>query len=178
MHSPYGAYETVEQALTCDRTVSKYVQSLNGTWDFCMYDMPELVAADFMKTDFDASDWQAIPVPSNWELLGYGKPVYTNIVYPFERKENGSEFEVEIAKGKYVLNAPFVPKENLTGCYRREFEVPEYFAGRDVFIDYKRRPFCTVIHPIGENKTLHLCNIIGEEFISAKTMFYTPRNVA
>lgn len=136
MHSPYGAYETVEQALTCDRTVSKYVQSLNGTWDFCMYDMPELVAADFMKTDFDASDWQAIPVPSNWELLGYGKPVYTNIVYPFERKENGSEFEMEIAKGEHVLNAPFVPKENLTGCYRREFEVPEYFDGRDVFIDF------------------------------------------
>ena len=101
-----------------------------------MYDMPELVAVDFMKADFDVSDWKEISVPSNWELSGYGKPVYTNIVYPFERKENGSEFEVEIAKGEHVLNAPFVPKENLTGCYRREFEVPEYFDGRDVFIDF------------------------------------------
>ncbi len=136
MHSPYGAYETVAQALTCDRNVSKYVQSLNGVWKFHMYEMPEKVEPDFMKADFNASGWEEIPVPSNWELLGYGKPVYTNIVYPFESKGAESEFEMEIAKGEYVLNAPFVPNENLTGCYRREFEVPKYFDGKDIFIDF------------------------------------------
>lgn len=136
MYSPYGAYETVEQALTCDRMISKYVQSLNGMWKFQMYENPDKVNRDFIREDFDANDWAEIPVPSNWELLGYGKPVYTNIVYPFERSGNGSEFEVEIAKGEYVLNAPFVPKDNLTGCYRREFDLPEYFEGRDIFIDF------------------------------------------
>lgn len=136
MHSPYGAYETVEQALTCDRNISKYVQSLNGMWKFHMYDSPGQVEEDFCREAFDVSGWEEIPVPSNWELLGYGKPVYTNIVYPFETKGAGSEFEMEIAKDEYVLNAPFVPEENLTGCYRREFEVPEYFEGKDVFIDF------------------------------------------
>ena len=150
MHSPYGAYETVEQALTCDRSISKYVQSLNGMWKFHMYDRPEQVEEGFPQQAFDVSGWEEIPVPSNWELLGYGKPVYTNIVYPFETKGAGSEFEVEIAKDEYVLNAPFVPKENLTGCYRREFEVPEYFAGRDIFIDFGGVESCFYLWINGE----------------------------
>ncbi len=150
MHSPYGAYESVEQALTCDRNISKYVQSLNGMWKFHMYDMPEQVEEGFSGEDFDVSGWEEIPVPSNWELLGYGKPVYTNIVYPFETKGKGSEFEVEIAKDEYVLNAPFVPEENLTGCYRREFELPEYFGGRDIFIDFGGVESCFYLWINGE----------------------------
>lgn len=150
MHSPYGAYETVEQALTCDRSISKYVQSLNGMWKFHMYDRPEQVEEGFAQQAFDVSGWEEIPVPSNWELLGYGKPVYTNIVYPFETKGAGSEFQVEIAKDEYVLNAPFVPKENLTGCYRREFEVPEYFEGRDIFIDFGGVESCFYLWINGE----------------------------
>ena len=150
MHSPYGAYETVEQALTCDRSISKYVQNLNGMWKFHMYDRPEQVEEGFSQVAFDASGWEEIPVPSNWELLGYGKPVYTNIVYPFETKGAGSEFEMEIAKDEYVLNAPFVPGENLTGCYRREFEVPEYFEGRDIFIDFGGVESCFYLWINGE----------------------------
>lgn len=150
MHSPYGAYETVEQALTCDRNVSKYVQSLNGMWKFRMYDRPEAVEEAFCKESFDVSDFTEIPVPSNWELLGYGKPIYTNIVYPFEGQGKGAFYEVEIAKGEYVLNAPFVPSDNLTGCYRKEFEVPEYFSGRDVFIDFGGVESCFYLWINGE----------------------------
>ncbi len=145
MHSPYGAYETVAQALDGDRNASKYVKSLNGVWKFHMYDAPESVEEGFWNSEFDVSGWADMPVPSNWELQGYGKPVYTNMLYPFKRegrnalKEGrsvGEVFEIEITKGQYELNAPYVPEKNLTGCYRRDFDIPQEYIGRDILIDF------------------------------------------
>lgn len=75
-------------------------------------------------------------MPSNWEPQGYGKPLYTNILYPFKRENGNAHFEIEVAGGMYELNGPKVPEEKLTGCYRREFEMPDYFEGRDIFIDF------------------------------------------
>lgn len=135
MHSPYGAYESVEQALSGNRSFSKYMRNLNGMWKFQLVDCPEKVPDGFYQIDYDATEWDMIPVPSNWELHGYGKPVYTNMLYPFQRGNENSYFEVEISKGKRELNAPFVPEQNLTGCYRTTFEVPECFLGKDVFIE-------------------------------------------
>ncbi|MEH7097737.1 sugar-binding domain-containing protein [Neobacillus vireti] len=136
MHSPYGAYETVEQALSCNRSSSKYVKSLNGMWKFMLTESPLDVPGGFETVNYHDSDWDAIPVPSNWELHGYGKPVYTNMIYPFKRGKAESPFELEIAAGQIELNAPFVPEKNLTGYYRSTFEVPDYFEGRDVFLEF------------------------------------------
>lgn len=136
IHSPYGAYETVEQALSGDRSISKYVRNLNGMWKFKLVESPEKIPEGFYGTDYDASEWDEIPVPSNWELHSYGKPVYTNMLYPFRRGKEISHYEVEISKDRYELNAPFVPEENLTGCYRTTFEIPEYFEGKDIFIEF------------------------------------------
>jgi beta-galactosidase len=136
MHSPYGAYETVEQALTVDRSVSKYVRSLNGLWKFNLTESPLVAPKGFETVNYDDSNWEEIPVPSNWELHGYGKPTYTNMIYPFKREGSESHFEIELAEGQVELNAPFVPEMNLTGYYRRNFEVPDYFEGRDVFIEF------------------------------------------
>lgn len=133
MHAPFGAYETVEQARTCDRNASRYVQSLNGLWKFRLYDAPE-VTEDFFAPDFDRSDWDEIPVPANWEYHGYGKPVYTNIIYPFVHGEAPAFLEVR--QGQYALNAPYVPSDNPTGCYYRTFDVPPHFDGRDIFLDF------------------------------------------
>src|SRR5947208_2800611 len=47
MHSPYGVYETVEQALSCNRTISKYVKSLSGVWKFKLADSPLEVPEGF-----------------------------------------------------------------------------------------------------------------------------------
>jgi beta-galactosidase len=136
MHSPYGAYETVEQALSGNRSASKYVRSLNGMWKFKIVDSPMEAPEGFEGTDYDDSTWEQIPVPSNWELQGYGTPVYTNILYPFDREGADSHFEIEIAKDQIELNIPLVPEKNLTGCYRTTFEVPEYYAGKDIFIEF------------------------------------------
>jgi beta-galactosidase len=136
MHSPYGVYETVEQALSCNRCTSKYVQSLNGMWKFNLAESPLKALEGFEKVNYDDSLWDEIPVPSNWELHGYGKPVYTNILYPFKREGAESHFEIEIAKEQVELNAPYVPEKNLTGCYRTTFEVPDHYEGKDVFIEF------------------------------------------
>ena len=136
MHSPYGVYESVEQALDFDRSVSKYVQSLNGIWKFKIFENPFKVPDSFEQIDYDDTSWDTIPVPSNWELHGYGKPVYTNVIYPFEREWCDSHFELEIAKRKVELNAPYVPEKNLTGCYRTSFDIPDDYDGRDILIEF------------------------------------------
>ncbi len=135
MHTPYGAYESVDQALTCDRNASAYVMSLNGQWKFHMYQNPEDMEA-FWDQAFDSSLWQSIPVPANWEYHGFHKPVYTNIQYPFPRADKTQPSEIESVSGSYDLNAPFVPKDNLTGCYLRSFNVPEQYIGRQILIDF------------------------------------------
>jgi len=136
MHSPYGAYETVEQALTNNRSISKYVQCLNGFWKFRLYENPLEVMEGFETTNYKDSDWDLIPVPSNWELHGYAKPTYTNVIYPFKREGANSHFEIEVAEGLVELNAPYVPEKNMTGCYQTTFEVPDYYDGKDVFIEF------------------------------------------
>ncbi|MCQ2082300.1 MAG: DUF4981 domain-containing protein [Lachnospiraceae bacterium] len=135
MHTPYGAYGSVEEALTCDRNSSSNVMSLNGMWKFHLYDRPDLME-NFYEDGFDMSSWDEIGVPSNWEYHGYGKPIYTNIIYPFKRKNGVDDFEIESFKGYYELNAPKVPKDNFTGCYHREFDIPMSYTKRQVLIDF------------------------------------------
>ena len=64
---------------------SNFVESLNGTWKFNWVKSPDLRPVDFYKPDFNVNAWKEIPVPSNWEMQGYGTPIYTNITYPFKR---------------------------------------------------------------------------------------------
>lgn len=149
MHSPYGVYESVEQALDLDRSASRYVQSLDGMWKFKSSESPLDAPEGFEQVDYDDSSWDMIPVPSNWELHGHGKPVYTNIVYPFERKWVDSHFELEIAKGHVELNAPYVPEKNLTGCYRTTFEVPDFYDDRNIIIEFGGVESCFYLYVNG-----------------------------
>src|SRR4051794_24874127 len=77
--------------------------SLNGDWRFhlspTLADAPE----GFELDTFDDADWATLPVPSNWQMHGHGKPAYTNVSYPFP------------------VDPPYVPSDNPTGDYRVEF---------------------------------------------------------
>lgn len=121
MHAPLGAYETADQARTCNRRLSRYVQSLNGEWAFHLAHSPLTVPAEFWSDSFDLADWGATTVPGNWQLQKgcWDLPLYTNCVYPFQP------------------NPPYVPEENPTGCYRRTFSVPSDWAGRTVFLVFE-----------------------------------------
>ena len=92
---------------------------LNGTWNFKLYDSPDLVDDSFYDPNYDVSSWENIPVPSNWQFHSDDFPLYTNIIYPYE------------------LNPPKVPRDyNPVGCYVRRFEIPESWKNNQVFIHF------------------------------------------
>ena len=97
---------------------SPWVQVLNGIWKFAYVERVDDVPAGFYKEDYDDSGWDDIPVPSNWQVEGYGRPHYTNRPYPFP------------------VDPPRVPDENPTGCYRRTFTIPQEWAGRQVILRF------------------------------------------
>ena len=98
----------------------QWSQCLNGDWKFKWVDSPSKAPADFYKADYDVSSWGIIPVPANWELNGYGTPIYVNVDNEFRPNE-----------------PPFAPTvDNPVGCYVKEFEIPEAWKGRHTFINF------------------------------------------
>lgn len=73
-HASYTPYETPEEAV--EGGASSLVFSLNGEWAFHWVPRPGSRPRDFFLEGYDASAWDTIRVPSNWELLGYGYPIY------------------------------------------------------------------------------------------------------
>ena len=63
----------------------KEIVSLDGQWLFHWSRNPEERPADFYREDYDVSQWNRITVPGNWQLQGFGTPIYTNMTYPFQR---------------------------------------------------------------------------------------------
>ncbi|MCC8133787.1 MAG: DUF4981 domain-containing protein [Tannerellaceae bacterium] len=91
--------------------------SLNGDWKFFWSDTPEGIPNDFYRENFNDKKWSLIPVPSNWEMEGYGDKLFRNVTSPFKP------------------NPPFVPREyNPTGAYRRTFTLPDAWKGDQVFL--------------------------------------------
>ena len=106
-------------ALSGEQRQGEFFQSLNGEWKFHYSDTPSGRSEAFFREDFETADWAGIPVPSNWERHGYGYPIYINVPYPFE------------------IDEPNVPVEkNPVGSYRRDFDVPENWQGREVFMQF------------------------------------------
>ncbi len=102
---------------TPGRRSSPWVRPLNGTWRFHWVRNRSDRPKDFWRSDFDVSAWDTIPVPSNWEIVGYGVPIYTNIPYPF------------------APDPPRVPVEwSPVGSFRRDFEVPSSWRGLRVLL--------------------------------------------
>ena len=98
----------------------QWSQCLNGDWKFQWVDSPSKAPADFYKEGYDASSWKTIKVPANWELNGYGVPVYVNVDNEFRPNE-----------------PPLAPtKDNPVGCYLTEFNIPETWKGRLTFINF------------------------------------------
>lgn len=112
-HSPLNGFKSVDHARS---NTQSQKQSLNGQWDFKLFDKPEAVDESLLSETLN-SDWQSITVPSNWQLHGFDKPIYCNVKYPF------------------AVNPPFVPSDNPTGCYRTEFTITaEQLAQRNHII--------------------------------------------
>lgn len=121
-HTASVMYATEEEALGCDPQASSYYHSLSGVWKFKYCENIFAVPAGF-ETD-SAEDWDEIPVPSNWQMLGYGKPKYINTRYTFERNDKN-------------LTPPYIdPEKNAAGLYKTTFCVPKNFAGKRVILHF------------------------------------------
>ena len=71
--------------LPSKQKVCQEIMSLDGQWLFHWSKDPESRPADFYREDYDVSGWDKITVPGNWQLQGFGKPIYVNMQYPFHR---------------------------------------------------------------------------------------------
>ncbi len=111
------SFGTEQEALAGDRTHARMV-SLDGTWKFRFAEDLSEAPEAFWRADADVSAWDEIPVPSCWEMHGYGYPNYTNIIYPFEFKP------------------PYITRDNPTGCYVRDFSVPDDWKGQRVILHF------------------------------------------
>ena len=103
--------------------------SLNGEWKFNWTLTPDEQPDGFWQTDFNDSSWKTFPVPADWEMNGYGTPIYSSSGYTFK------------------INPPYVmttPKEsytayverNPTGVYRRTFTIPAEWQDKEVYIHF------------------------------------------
>jgi beta-galactosidase len=106
-----------------------WVRSLNGDWEFHWSPDPAGQPAGFFKPDFKPVGWKSIPVPSCWELQGYGVPIYVNYRYPFQ------------ANPPFVMGAPptnFTAyfQRNPVGSYRTYFEIPGDWHGRRLILHF------------------------------------------
>jgi len=118
-HCTLVPYPDIEMAVAGQGETSPFYQSLNGKWKFTCVHKPEDRPMDFYKPDFDVSGWAEIPVPSNWEMQGYDKPIYLNIRYP------------------HPTDPPYIAHDyNPVGSYRRQFTIPEAWKGRQVFVHF------------------------------------------
>lgn len=113
-------YPDAKLAAQDDYSASTYFMSLDGTWKFHWVAKPSEAPADFYKENYDVSKWTDMPVPGNWEFNGFGIPIYTNVIYPFP------------------TNPPYVNEnDNPVGSYKRQFDLPQTWAGRKVFIHFE-----------------------------------------
>lgn len=141
LHAPWGAYRNAAQARACDRNASDRVCSLDGTWRFHLAPAPEAVPDGFWRPGFDTAAWQPIQVPGNWEVQGFGKPIYTNVIYPFALDQAEPYLQQPTTTGasvdeRLLMNPPYVPRANPTGCYVRSFDLPATWQDHSVFIDF------------------------------------------
>ena len=118
-HADFFAFETQALAEQNEPGPSQRYISLNGEWKFHWTTSPRKRVKNFYEIDLDDSDWQTIPVPANWEVEGYGYPIYLDERYPF------------------TTTWPDAPKDyNPVGSYRKTFTVPAEWAKRQIILHF------------------------------------------
>ncbi len=107
---------------------------LDGNWKFHWSPKPKDRPVDFFKPEFDVSSWQEIDVPSNWQMRGYGTPIYSNQSYTMVRDWP----RVMTPPRNWVEKTFTTPKTepNAVGSYRREIIVPDQWEGMRIFIRF------------------------------------------
>lgn len=116
---PHAHFELYQSKVEKEKSTASSLEiSLNGIWNFNLYNNPAEAPQDFYNKSFDRSDWTTIPVPADWQFHTEDFPVYTNIEYPYE------------------INPPYMPEYNPTGCYLHSFLLPNNWDNHEVFLHF------------------------------------------
>lgn len=96
---------------------------LDGTWKFRWTPVPDERIVKFYQTDFNDKDWVGFPVPANWEVNGYGTPIYVSAGYPFK-------IDPPRVMGEPKVDYTTYKERNPVGQYRRSFQLPAGWEAR------------------------------------------------
>ncbi|MBS3807395.1 MAG: DUF4981 domain-containing protein [Bacteroidales bacterium] len=119
-HATMMVFPSREQASVMHPERSPWYQTLNGRWQFKWSKNPASTPDGFQQNGYQTNGWDHIEVPSNWELEGFGTPIYSNVAYPFDISELRT------------------PKEwNPVGSYRKWIKVPEDWDGRRTYLHFE-----------------------------------------
>lgn len=130
----FTSYSSVTKALNDDISTASFHQLLDGQWKFHWAKSPEQRPLNFFNPDFDVSQWDNITVPGNWEVEGYGLPLYANHAYPFADKKAPLSTEMEHI-GAVPKHPGKVPMDfNPVGSYRQNFNLPNNWLEKETFL--------------------------------------------
>ncbi|TCZ81294.1 beta-galactosidase subunit alpha [Paenibacillus albiflavus] len=115
----FHSFANKQPALMNEPAYTHHYKSLNGNWQFLFLLAPEYSPIGFEQVDYDTTSWDTINVPSNWQLEGYGKMQYSDLWY------------------NYPINPPYVPTDNPTGIYKRNFTIgADWIADQQVILRF------------------------------------------
>jgi beta-galactosidase len=145
-HASFILFSSQQDVMADDYSKSPYYQSLNGTWKFVYAAKHADRIKDFYSPALNSNSWSDITVPSNWELQGFGIPIYTNITYPHPK------------------TPPFIGEDNPVGTYRKDFTVPESWSGNEVILHFGSITGCAFIYVNGQKAGMTKASKTAAEF--------------
>ena len=116
--------------------------SLDGSWRFQLLHSP---------TEKIGKRWASIPVPGLWTMqepseVFFDRPIYTNTQMPFDHQP------------------PFVPAENPTGVYERDFDVPKSWTGKRIVLQVGGYESVALVYINGQEVGLTKDSRLAAEF--------------
>jgi beta-galactosidase len=159
MRATIYPFPSAQTARSVDREKTPWFQLLNGQWQFKAVDRPENLALADVAMDCDRSNWDSVEVPGNWTLQGYGAPQYTNVQMPFPDEP------------------PFVPEDNLTGIYVKEFSVPADWEGRRVVVHLGGAESVLYVYVNGHAAGLSKDSRLPSEFDISRSVIFGQKNL-
>ncbi|PTM10827.1 MAG: beta-galactosidase [Bacteroidetes bacterium] len=131
-HASFCSFSTVENAINNN---PQYYKLLNGSWKFNWVKNPKDRPTQFMNSSFDVSQWDDIKVPSNWEVEGFGIPIYVNHQYEFADYKAMIADDMELVDRIYPKKPGDVPDNyNPVGTYRQDFTIEENWNNKEMFL--------------------------------------------
>ncbi len=130
---PRASFFNFESPDVSEKENSKRFLSLNGNWKFNWVKDPKRRPTTFQNVDYDDSNWTTIPVPSNWEVEGFGHPIYLDERYPFTTKW------------------PDAPTDyNPVGTYRKAINLTKEYLSEDIVLHFAGAKSAMYVYVNGE----------------------------